>query len=84
MRPGTILGSIKKLIPPMITNTPLVTWYFTMNAIGFLDNSNLMPKTGIFVSSVGVPFISLYPVGFISIFFIVLFWIIVALLLSSN
>ena len=75
MRPGTILGSIKKLIPPMITNTPLVTWYFTMNAIGFLDNSNLMPKTGtgIFVGSVGVPFISLYPVGFISIFFIVLF-----------
>ena len=56
IRPGTILGSIKKLIPPMITNTPLVTWYFTVKPIGFLENSNVMPKTvGLLVGLVGVP-----------------------------
>ena len=56
IRPGTTLGSIKKLIAPMLTNTAHVTWYFKIYPIGFLDNSNLMPKTvGILVGSVGVP-----------------------------
>ena len=76
IRPHTSvrLGSIKKLIPPMNTNTAHSTWYFSMNPIGFLENSNLMPKTvGMLVGSVGVPLLWLYPVGLILILFTVLF-----------